>query len=81
MLDNHVKITRVAAYSKQWWNEEVVEVRKSWAKTKRKFGRDEIHKDEFKQAWNLYYRTIQKAKRLCWQNFLQGKEDNTSQQL
>ena len=28
----------------------------------------------------MYYRTIRKAKRLCWQNFLQGKEGNISQQ-
>lgn len=80
LLDNHAKITRVTAYSKRWWNEKVAEARKSWAKTKRKFGRDEIHKDEFRQARNLYYRTIRKAKRLCWQNFLQGKEGDTSQQ-
>ena len=80
LLDNHAKITRVSAYSKRWWNKEVSEARKSWAKSKRKFGRDKDHKDEFKQARNLYYRTIRKAKRLCWQNFLQGEEENTRQQ-
>ncbi len=80
LLDNHAKITRGCAYFKRWWNEDVAEARKSWAKSKRKFGRDEISKNGLKQPWNFYYRTIRKAKRLSWQNFLQGGEENIRQQ-
>ena len=69
-LDNYAKITRVCAYSKGWWNEEVAEARKRWERDKIEFGRDEDRKQELKQARNSYYRTIRKAKRLCWQNFL-----------
>ena len=72
-LNNRAKITRVCAYFKRWWNEEVAEARRRWARDKRKFGGDENRKQELKQAWNSYYRTIRKAKRLCWQNFLQGE--------
>ena len=80
LLNNHAKITRVCAYSKQWWNEGVAEARRLWAKDKRKLSGDENRKQELKQARNSYYRTIRKAKRLCWQNFLQGKEENPLQQ-
>ena len=41
---------------------------------------DNSRKQEFRQACNFYYRTIQKAKRLSWQNFLQGKEEDLQQQ-
>lgn len=75
LLNNHAKITRVSAYSKWWWNEEVAEAKKRWAKDKRELSRDENRKQELKQARNSYYRTIRKAKRLCWQNFLQGKKE------
>ena len=50
ILNNHAKITRITAYSKRWWNEEVAEARKQWAKNKRKLSRDENLKDELKQA-------------------------------
>lgn len=80
LLNNHAKITRVSAYSKRWWNEEVAEARKRWAKDKRELSRDDDRKQELKQARNSYYRTIRKAKRLCWQNFLQGKKEIPQQQ-
>lgn len=70
LLNNHAKITKVYAYSKQWWNKEVAEARSSWAKAKKKLGGDKIRKQELKQARNSYYQTIRKAKRLSWQNFL-----------
>ena len=41
---------------------------------------NDSRKQEFRQARNLYYWTIRKAKRLSWQNFLQGKEKDTQQQ-
>ena len=69
LLNNHAKITRITAYSKRWWNEEVAEARKEWARNKRKLSGDKL-----KLARNSYYRTIKKAKRLCWQKFLQGDE-------
>lgn len=28
LLNNHVKITKICVYSKQWWNEEITKIRK-----------------------------------------------------
>ncbi len=38
LLNNHVKVTRVSAYSKRWWNKEVAEARSSWPKLKETWG-------------------------------------------
>ncbi len=80
LLDNHAKITKVSAYSKQWWNKEIAKARKRWAKSKKKFDRNDNHKNKFTQVQNLYYETIWKVKKLCWQNFLQEKMENIRQQ-
>lgn len=77
LLDRHAKITRVGAYSKRWWNKEVAEARKVWAQDKKKYGRNISFKEELRQARNAYYHTIRKAKRECWQNFLQGADDDS----
>ena len=72
LLNKHAKITQITSFSKRWWNKEVAEARSTWAKDKKRFGRDEDQKEEFKQARNWYFRIIKKAKRECWQKFLQG---------
>lgn len=45
-LNTHAKITQITAYSKQWWNDEVVEARKIWAKNGKRLGKNEDHKQE-----------------------------------
>ena len=50
LLNNHAKIMRIISYSKRWWNEEVAEARKMWAKNKKRLSGDEDLKDELKQA-------------------------------
>ena len=50
LLNSHAKITRVYAYSKRWWNKDVVEARSNWAKDKRKFGKDPSQRQQLKQA-------------------------------
>lgn len=45
---------------------------KIWTRDKKRYGGNDVYKEELKQAGNSYYGTIRKAKRLCWQNFLQG---------
>ncbi len=78
LLNKHAKATQITSYSKRWWNKEVAEARLTWAKDKRWLGRDEDLKEEFKQARNRYFRTIKKAKRECWQKFLQGGSQSSS---
>ena len=77
LLNTHVKITQITSYSKRWWNKEVSEARLTWARDKRKFSRNEDLREEFKQARNQYFRTIRKAKRVCWQKFLQGESQSS----
>ena len=77
LLNNHAKITQITSHSKRWWNEEVAQARLIWAKDKRRLSRREDLKEELKQARNQYYRVIRKAKRVCWQNFLQGKTQSS----
>ncbi len=77
LLNSYIKITRITAHSKRWWNEEVAEARKTWAKNKKRLRRNEDLKEELKQACNLYYKTIRKAKWTCWQEFLQRKSQKS----
>lgn len=77
-LDKHAKITRVTSYSKIWWNDDVANARKTWAKEKRKFSGSNGNTVELKRARNIYHRVIRKAKRVCWQKFLQGEDSNTN---
>src|SRR5271156_5828740 len=82
VLNQHAKALRVTAYSKRWWNSEVQEARSRYAKARRDYkliGSDN-EKLEVNQARNSYYVTVRKAKRKCWQDFLQGitkEEDHT----
>ena len=39
LLNSHAKITQITAHSKRWWNEEVAEARKTWAKDKKRLGK------------------------------------------
>ena len=72
-LNNYAKITQITFYFKRWWNKEVAEAQLTWAKDKKRLEKNEDLKEEFKYAQNQYYRTIRKAKREYWQDFLQGK--------
>lgn len=62
VLNTHFKILRVTSFSKRWWNKEVAEAKKTWAKAKRKWGITTPDIVQFKQARNLFYRVIRKAK-------------------
>ena len=55
----------------------MAEARKVWAQDKKKYGGNVSFKEELRQARNAYYHTIRKAKRECWQNFLQGADDDS----
>ncbi len=78
LLNNRAKITQITSYSKRWWNKEVAEVISTWAKDKRRLGGNEDLKEEFKKARNRYFRTIKKAKRDCWQKFLEEEFQSSS---
>lgn len=76
LLDIHVKITRVTSHSKRWWNDDGTKARKAWAKEKKKLSMTNNNTAELKKARYAYYRVTRKAKRVCWQKFLQGEASN-----
>ena len=69
---------RVTPYSKRWWNKEVVEARKRWAKEKKTWGKTTLDREKLKQARNTFYHIVRKAKRECWQNFLEEIEKSSN---
>jgi ribonuclease HI len=79
-LNKFARTIRVTPYSKRWWNEEVKETRKEYSRAKREWGGNRVYDEELRETRNRYYRTIRKAKRECWQKFLQGETDLASRE-
>lgn len=48
LFNIHAKITRVCAYSKQQWNENIVEARSKWTRDKKKFEKEPDQRQELK---------------------------------
>lgn len=80
LLNKHAKVLYVSPFSKRWWNDKVADARKIWARGKKCYGKDLRYKEELKKACNSYYRVIRVTKRVCWQNFLQGKDTRPDEQ-
>ncbi len=76
ILDTYSKIIRVKSYSKRWWNKELAEVRKIWAKKKKTWGQTKPDIENLKQSQNKkkFYSVKHKAQRECWQNFLEDEK-------
>ena len=81
LLNKYSKVMRVTSHSKRWWNKEVAQARKLWAKEKKIWGKITPNREKLKQARNIFYRTVRKAKRKCWQNFLGGIEPSNPAQI
>ena len=69
---------QVTPYSKRWWNKNVAQACKAWAKEKKKWGKSTPNREKLKQAQNKFYHIVYKAKRECWQNFLEGIEESSN---
>lgn len=65
-LDKFAKVTRVTSYSKRWGNDKIAQVRKTWAKEKRKLKGFLDSNTELKTVHNANHHIIQKSKRKCW---------------
>ena len=76
MLDKNIKIVRITAYLKRWWNKDVKEARRTLGRASRAWGRRGGDPEEFKQARNAYRRALKRAKRECWSQFLLNDEDD-----
>ena len=75
VLNTDCKKVRVTPFSKRWLNKEVAEARKTWAKEKKLWGKVLPNRENLKRAQNLFYCTVRKAKRECWQKFLMGEKN------
>lgn len=50
ILDTHCKKMQVTSFSKRWWNKEVAEARKTWAKEKKLWGKVLPNRENLKRA-------------------------------
>jgi endonuclease/exonuclease/phosphatase family metal-dependent hydrolase len=71
VLNAHAKPKRVCARSKRWWSTEIGEKRRILGSLKRMRRRGRASAQEVKIARKELRRVIRKAKRECWQHFLQ----------
>ena len=78
LLNKYRKIMRVTLYSKRWWNKNMVQARKIWTKEKKRWRKSTPDKEKLKQAQNQFYHIIRKAKRECWQNFLEAIDESSN---
>ncbi len=74
ILNTYCKIMWVTSHSKRWWNSEVAKAGKIWAREKKTLAQISLDREKLKKAQNAFYRLIPKAKRECWQSFLEEEE-------
>jgi hypothetical protein len=73
VLNAHAKPKRVCAWSKRWWSAEIGEKRRILGSLTRRRRRSPqpVSAKEVKTAPREFRRTFRRAKRECWQGFLQ----------
>ena len=78
VLDSNARINYVISYSKRWFNGEVKKARRDFGRVFRQARKPGGDPEVFREARNLYKRTLKRAKRECWQQFLLGEDDQES---
>ena len=81
LFNKYTKVMRVTPYSKRWWNKNVAQARKVWAREEKLWGKITPNREKLKQAQNTFYCTVRKAKIECWQNFFEGIEPSNPTQI
>ena len=74
ILNQHCKVATICARSKRWWNDEIREKRKTLGRTTRRWKREGGGYAEVKEAKKILRRAIKKARRECWEDFLNQAE-------
>ena len=74
ILNDHCKVVSICARSKRWWNDDIREKRKSLGKAVRRWKREGGGYAEVKEAKKTLKRAIKKARRECWEDFLNRVE-------
>jgi hypothetical protein len=70
-LDDAFGRRRWSPQAKRWWTKELEEEQDILDEARRTLP---PASDQFKQAWNRWLRAIRKAKRECWERFLQASD-------
>jgi hypothetical protein len=76
VLNQYAKPIQLTPYSKRWWGTEVKEARGVYARTRKLWQTGTIGDAEHREARKIYYMTIRRAKRECWETFLGGPQEN-----
>ena len=74
VLNQHAKQLRVTPQLKRWWGPVIREARGTYSHARKRKGQ-EISTTELREVRNSYYRAIRRAKRICWESFLEGATD------
>jgi hypothetical protein len=77
VLDKHAKQVKLCARSKRWWGPQTVEARTVYSRACRAYQAGEISEEDRREARRAYYTTIRRAKRECWEAFLQGTDEGS----
>ena len=78
-LDLSAPTLRLSPKSKKWWTEDLKEKHKVFMRHKRQFQRGLIPASSYRELRNSYYRSIRQAKRITWERFLAGEEEEEAQ--
>jgi len=79
-LDELAKKKRWCSRSKRWWSEDVKQLRCELGKARREFRNRSASISRFKEARHNFRRGTQRAKRECWNRFLQKAKEMMSGQ-
>ena len=77
VLNTHTRKIRLCARSKRWWSPQVVEARNAYSRAYKAYQAEEISEEERREARKEYYTAVRKAKRECWEAFLQGTDEGS----
>ena len=78
VLNQHAKQLRVTPQSKRWWGPEIKEARRTYSHARQEWKGQGISTTALREVRNSYYRAIRRAKRTCWETFLEGATDQPS---
>ena len=80
ILDKYAEPVRITPQSKRWWNETIKKARGDFQRCWRLYKEGRKSWEELKATRNAYYVMIRREKRLTWQRFLQGDEEQEQEQ-
>ncbi|ODM20319.1 hypothetical protein SI65_03372 [Aspergillus cristatus] len=75
IIDLALTTLRVTPLSKRWWGTEIKEACRTYRQARQAWQGQEIPTTELREVQNNYYQAIRRAKRTCWETFLERATD------